>query len=183
MDVEAAIAALPGPRPPEVVPHWHVPCGGAGGKLAALEEFRLQKEELTEKFATLEDQLRKQECDYKDYVYNLEKKSVLDKDRLRKEIIQRVNLVATEFRKVATNQMWDTTKRAIMENNTVTLQLSKISRQGMQLLQENEQLKGTQDKLCEQLDLLENTQKAMARHSRGHHKVCLPSPHHRAFGT
>lgn len=81
MDVEAAIAALPGPRPPEVVPHWHVPCGGAGGKLAALEEFRLQKEELTEKFATLEDQLRKQECDYKDYVYNLEKKSVLDKDR------------------------------------------------------------------------------------------------------
>ena len=76
-----AIVALPGPCPPEVAPHWHVPCGGAGGKLAALEEFRLQKEELTEKFATLEDQLRKQECDYKDYVYNLEKKSVLDKDR------------------------------------------------------------------------------------------------------
>lgn len=103
--------------------------------------------------------------------------------RLRKEIIQRVNLVATEFRKVATNQMWDTTKRAITENNTVTLQLSKISRQGMQLLQENEQLKGTQDKLCKQLDLLENTQKVMARHSRGHHKVCPPGPHHRAFGT
>ncbi|XP_027963452.1 cilia- and flagella-associated protein 157 [Eumetopias jubatus] len=144
-----------------------------GGKLAALEEFRMQKEELTEKFVSLEDQLRKQENEYKDYVYNLEKKSVLDKDRLRKEIIQRVNLVATEFRKVATNQMWDTTKRAIMENNTVTLQLSKISRQGMQLLQENEQLKGTQDKLCKQLDLLENTQKVMARHSRGHHKVIL----------
>ncbi|XP_040487871.1 cilia- and flagella-associated protein 157 [Ursus maritimus] len=144
-----------------------------GGKLAALEEFRLQKEELTDKFASLEDQLRKQESEYKDYVYNLEKKSVLDKDRLRKEIIQRVNLVATEFRKVATNQMWDTTKRAIIENNTVTLQLSKISRQGMQLLQENEQLKGTQDKLCKQLDLLENTQKVMARHSRGHHKIIL----------
>lgn len=46
-----------------------------------MEEFRLQKEELTEKFTTLEDQLRKQEGDYKDYVYNLEKKSVLDKDR------------------------------------------------------------------------------------------------------
>lgn len=58
-----------------------VPCGGAGGKLAALEEFRLQKEELTEKFTSLEDQLRKQESEYKDYVYNLEKKSVLDKDR------------------------------------------------------------------------------------------------------
>ncbi|XP_040338331.1 cilia- and flagella-associated protein 157 [Herpailurus yagouaroundi] len=144
-----------------------------GGKLAALEEFRLQKEELTEKFTTLEDQLRKQESDYKDYVYNLEKKSVLDKDRLRKEIIQRVNLVATEYRKVATSQMWDTTKRAIVENNTVTLQLSKISRQGAQLLQENEELKGTRDELCKQLDLLENAQKVMARHSRGHRKIIV----------
>lgn len=58
-----------------------MPCGGAGGKLAALEEFRLQKEELTEKFMLLEDQLRKQESEYKEYVYALEKKSVLDKDR------------------------------------------------------------------------------------------------------
>ncbi|ELR51975.1 hypothetical protein M91_07703, partial [Bos mutus] len=101
-----------------------------GGKLAALEEFRLQKEELMQKFMSLEDQLRKQENEYKDYVHNLEKKSVLDKDRLRKEIIQRVNMVATEFRKVATSQMWDTTKRAITENNAVTLQLAKITRQG-----------------------------------------------------
>ncbi|KAF5928911.1 hypothetical protein HPG69_002685, partial [Diceros bicornis minor] len=144
-----------------------------GGKLAALEEFRLQKEELTEKFVSLEDQLRKQESEYKDYVYNLEKKSVLDKDRLKKEIIQRVNLVASEFRKVATSQMWDTTKRAITENSAVTLQLSKISQQGLQLLQENEQLKGTQDKLCKQLALLENTQKLMARHSRGRQKIIL----------
>ncbi|MBW00796.1 hypothetical protein ESR_02291, partial [Eschrichtius robustus] len=144
-----------------------------GGKLAALEEFRLQKEELMEKFMLLEDQLRKQENEYKDYVHNLEKKSVLDKDRLKKEIIQRVNMVAAEFRKVATSQMWDTTKRAIMENNTVTLQLAKISRQGMQLLQENEQLRGNQDNLCKQLELLENSQKVMARHSRGHKKIIL----------
>ncbi|XP_077624392.1 cilia- and flagella-associated protein 157 isoform X1 [Crocuta crocuta] len=144
-----------------------------GGKLAALEEFRLQKEDLTEKFTTLEDQLRRQESEHKDYMYSLEKKSVLDKDRLRKEIIQRVNLVASEFRKLATSQMWDTTKRAIIENSTVTLQLSKVSRQGAQLLQENEQLKGTQDKLCKQLDLLENTQKVMASHSRGHQKIIL----------
>lgn len=71
-----AIAVLP--RPPLTRP---VPCGGAGGKLAALEEFRLQKEDLTEKFTTLEDQLRRQESEHKDYMYSLEKKSVLDKDR------------------------------------------------------------------------------------------------------
>uniref|UniRef100_F1RS10 Cilia- and flagella-associated protein 157 n=1 Tax=Sus scrofa TaxID=9823 RepID=F1RS10_PIG len=144
-----------------------------GGKLAALEEFRLQKEELMEKFMLMEDQLRKQEGEYKDYVHNLEKKSVLDKDRLRKEIIQRVNMVATEFRKVATSQMWDTTKRAILENNTVTLQLAQISQRGLQLLRENEQLRGTQGKLSQELELLEDSQKVMARHSRGHQKIIL----------
>ncbi|XP_051022150.1 cilia- and flagella-associated protein 157 [Acomys russatus] len=143
------------------------------GKLTSLEEFRLQKEELTEKFLVLEDQLQKQEGEYKNYVYNLEKKSVLDKDRLRKEIIQRVNLVATEFRKVATNQMWETTRRAILENSSMTLQLSKVSQEGMQLLQENEQLRGTRDKLYQQLELLENTQEIMARNNRGHQKIIL----------
>lgn len=65
------------PRQPssDLCPWWAV------GKLAALEEFRLQKEELMEKFMSLEDQLQRQEIEHKDYVYNLEKKSVLDKDR------------------------------------------------------------------------------------------------------
>lgn len=122
----------------------------------------------------LEEQLHRQEGEYKEYVYNLEKKSVLDKDRLRKEIIQRVNLVATEFRKMATNQMWETTRRAILENNSVTLQLNKVSKHGVQLLQENEQLKGTQNKLCQQLEMLENTQEIMARKNIGHKKVGPP---------
>lgn len=101
---------------------------------------------------------------------------------MKKEIIQRVNMVATDFRKVATSQMWDTTKRAILENNTVTLQLSKVSQHGIQLLRENDQLRGTQDSLGKQLELLKNDKKAMAKHSRGHRKVCLPGPH-RAFST
>ncbi|XP_045701866.1 cilia- and flagella-associated protein 157 [Phyllostomus hastatus] len=143
------------------------------GKLAALEEFRLQKEELMEKFTSLEDQLQMQEKEFKDYVYNLEKKSVLDKDRVKKEVIQRLNMVATEFRKVATDQMWDTTKRAILENNTVTLQLSKVSRHGMRLLQENDQLKGTRDKMSKQLELLEDIVKAMATHRRDYRQVIL----------
>lgn len=103
--------------------------------------------------------------------------------RLRKEIIQRVNMVATEFRKVATSQMWDTTKRAITENNAVTLQLAKITRQGTQLLAENEQLRGHQDDLCKQLELLENSQKLMARKNRGHQKVHTPGPHPGGLGT
>ncbi|KAB1254041.1 Cilia- and flagella-associated protein 157 [Camelus dromedarius] len=76
---------------------------------------------------------------------------------------------------VRSETMWDTTKRAIVENNTVTLQLARVSQQGMQLLQEDERLRGTQDNLCKQLGLLENSQKVMARHSKGHQKRGEPS--------
>ncbi|XP_007942562.1 cilia- and flagella-associated protein 157 [Orycteropus afer afer] len=144
-----------------------------GGKLAALEEFQQQKEELTEKCMMLENQLRKQESNYKDHVYNLERKSALDKDRLKNEIIQRVNLVANEFRKMARSQTWETTKRTIQENHSMSLQLAKLSRHGVQLLQEREELQGSQDKLCKQVALLEDTQKSMARHSVTHQKIIL----------
>lgn len=73
--------ALPLPRRPLTRPV------GAGGKLAALEEFRLQKEELTEKLTSLEDQLQKQGTEYKDHVYNLQKQSVLDNDRWAGQVL------------------------------------------------------------------------------------------------
>lgn len=72
---------------------------------------------------------------------------------------------------MATNQMWETTRRAILENNNVTLQLSWVTQQGMQLLQENEQLRSIKDKLHQQVEMLENTQEIMARNSKGQKKV------------
>ena len=52
-----------------------------GGKLASLEEFRVQREDLMAKFANLEQQLIDQENQYKEQIYSLEKKAVVDKDR------------------------------------------------------------------------------------------------------
>ena len=68
------------------------------GKLASLEEFRVQREELMAKFAALEAQLAAQDQAQKETVYQLERKQVIDKDRLKKEVVVRVNQVAAEFR-------------------------------------------------------------------------------------
>ncbi|XP_054853160.1 cilia- and flagella-associated protein 157 [Eublepharis macularius] len=141
------------------------------GKLASLEEFRVQKDEIMGKFADLEDQLKKQEADHKEYVYNLEKKAVLDKERLKKEMLHRVNVVASEFRKVSDSQMAETTKRAIRENAIISLQLTKITDQSLQLIQENDRLKATCAELTKQLSLLEQTQKTMAKNSRSKEKL------------
>lgn len=54
-----------------------------GGKLASLEEFKVQKEDLMAKFAKLEKELEGNKMEHKDIIYNLERKAVVDKDRYR----------------------------------------------------------------------------------------------------
>ena len=51
------------------------------GKLASLEEFRVQKETLLNKFADMEQLLRDKEDGHKEQIYQLERKAVVDKDR------------------------------------------------------------------------------------------------------
>ena len=48
-----------------------------GGKLAALEEFKVQKEDLMAKFAIMEEELKKKDQDHKENIYNLKKKAVM----------------------------------------------------------------------------------------------------------
>ena len=52
-----------------------------GGKLASLEEFKVQKDDLMAKFAKLEKELETNKTEHKDVIYNLERKAVVDKDR------------------------------------------------------------------------------------------------------
>ena len=48
-----------------------------GGKLAALEEFKMQKEDLMAKFAIMEEELKKKDQNHKEDICNLEKKAVM----------------------------------------------------------------------------------------------------------
>lgn len=52
-----------------------------GGKLASLEEFKVQKEDLMGKMAALDEALKDQKDDHDEEIYKLERKQVVDKDR------------------------------------------------------------------------------------------------------
>jgi len=52
-----------------------------GGKLASLEEFRVQREEIMSQTAQLEATFQEQEKIHQEQVYDLEKKQVIEKDR------------------------------------------------------------------------------------------------------
>ena len=51
------------------------------GKLAGLEEFRMQKDDLMAKFAMMKNELEEMEQHHKQSIYELEKKQIIDKDR------------------------------------------------------------------------------------------------------
>ena len=53
----------------------------SGGKLASLEEFKVQKDDLMAKFEALEEELAQELENHKEATYELEKKQVVDKDR------------------------------------------------------------------------------------------------------
>ncbi|CAI9554905.1 unnamed protein product, partial [Staurois parvus] len=141
------------------------------GKLASLEEFRVQKEELMAKFAALEEKLRAHEEGHKQMMYDLEMKAVLDKDRLKKEMVQRVNTVAAEFRRVSNNQMAETTKRAIRENVAIGSQLAKMSEKSMDLINENDLLKERESELYKQLVVLEENERELVKKNLSNQKV------------
>ncbi|XP_033892598.2 cilia- and flagella-associated protein 157-like isoform X2 [Acipenser ruthenus] len=141
------------------------------GKLASVEEFRMQKEELMGRLTEMEEQLEKQGQEHQTTISNLEKKAVVDKDRLKKEMMVRVAAVAAEFRRVSDKQMAETTKRMIRENVSVTAQLSKSSSKSLELLQENQALKELEERQRQQLGVLEHGQKDLARKSLSNQKV------------
>ncbi|XP_069039299.1 cilia- and flagella-associated protein 157 [Lepisosteus oculatus] len=143
------------------------------GKLASLEEFRVQKEELMAHLASLEEQLTKQKQEHQAVIYNLERKAVLDNDRLKKEMLVRVAAVAAEFRRVSDRQMAETTKRMIRENASVTAQLGKLSDKSLELLEENQALREQQGQSRQELGVLELGQKELARKSLSNQKVVL----------
>ena len=91
--------------------------------------------------------------------------------RLKKEMVAKVNSVASEFRKVSDLQMAETTKRTIRENVTINQQLSRMSDKTMELLRENEALRAREKDLRRQVEVLEFNEKELTRRNISNQKV------------
>jgi galactokinase len=90
---------------------------------------------------------------------------------MKREMLQKVNEAVANFRKVADQQMAETTKRAIRENMTITSQLKKMSTKTMELIQENEELTEKVSKLKKFNQLLTESEKELAKKNNSSQKV------------
>lgn len=86
------------------------------GKLNSLEEFRIQKDELMTKFDQQEQDLKDQNHRHKVTIYELERKQIIDKDRLKKEVENKLIQLSNEFRKSNEIRIASHVQRLVREN-------------------------------------------------------------------
>ena len=71
----------------------------------------------------------------------MEKKKVINQERLKKEMVERVKEASQDFKRASEKQMSETTKRAIRENISISNQLVRISAKNEELLAQNDVMK------------------------------------------
>ncbi|EAT36118.1 AAEL011774-PA [Aedes aegypti] len=96
------------------------------GKLNSMEEFRMQRDELMAKFDAQDTELKEQSKRHKTTLYEMERKVILDKDRLRKDVENKLLQLSTEFTKSSEIRVAAHTQRLVRENIALNNEMDRM---------------------------------------------------------
>ncbi|XP_013146993.1 PREDICTED: uncharacterized protein C9orf117 homolog [Papilio polytes] len=108
------------------------------GKLNTLEEFRAIRDDLMRKFEKQEQDFTDQEMKYKRVIYETEKKFVIGKDKLKKEMEASLLRLAQDFQDATELRIAASTHRVIRENIAINNELDSILSTQSKLAEQNE---------------------------------------------
>uniref|UniRef100_A0A8C2WRL3 Cilia- and flagella-associated protein 157 n=1 Tax=Cyclopterus lumpus TaxID=8103 RepID=A0A8C2WRL3_CYCLU len=140
-------------------------------RLAGLEEFQEQKEQLTSDLESLRKQLAGQEERHEAALHNLEMNALLEKKRLEEEMEGHVATMAAEVQHLVDQKVPATTRSALQENAEVKARIGQLSAQTLSLMGENSALQDCKNRLGVDVDLLEEMLRETSRKSCVRKKV------------
>ncbi|CAH0682943.1 unnamed protein product [Spodoptera exigua] len=111
------------------------------GKLNTLEEFRAIRDDLMRKFDNQERSFEEQEIKYKRMIYDAEKKFIIGKDKLKREMEERLLHLAQEFQDASEMRIAASTHRVIRENIALNNQLDSLLMTQAKVAEQNEKFR------------------------------------------
>ncbi|AWP07627.1 Hypothetical protein SMAX5B_019347 [Scophthalmus maximus] len=145
--------------------------GTLATRLAVLEEFQEQKEQLMSNMASLEKQLVSLKEEHKADVHSLEMKALLEKRSLEKEMESHAAATAAQLGHLVDQRVPEATRRALRENAEASARCGQLSEQAHALMKENAALRDRKSQLAVDVDILEQMLGELSRKSCVRKKV------------
>lgn len=127
--------------------------------------------ELEQKLADLTDLLEKERAENEEKISELERKHVQEKDRLTKEMAQKIKETKANMMKLTDNQLETTTKRTIIENEQMASELAYQSRQTEKLMKQNQHLLAEHASMRRSAELSKQTETELAKRNHVYQKT------------
>jgi len=131
--------------------------------LDRLTEFRKKKEQIEEELESRGKALAELKEFHETTVSDLERRHVMEKDRLKKEMLFKLRETKANLLKMTDNQLDTTTKRTIAENEQMSSELAWQSKETEKLIHRNDKLVGENQSLKRELSLSKQTEEQMAK--------------------
>jgi len=131
-------------------------------KLDDLHDFQAHKEVVESELTKVKADLKNEKSDREQKEAFLERRFLSERERLKKEMLRKIRETKLRLLAMTEDQLHTTTKRTIMENEQMTIELQYQSKETEKLLTQVEQVKSENRQLQRQIELHQKTEKMLA---------------------
>ena len=131
-------------------------------KLISVGRFFFLQRELEAELELLKKTLEMERKQQTRDINDLERRNVSEKERLKKEMLRKIKETKLSLLAMTEDQLHTTTKRTIMENEQMTIELQYQSKETERLISKNQALKRENAAVKREIELQKDTEKILA---------------------
>lgn len=151
--------------------HLRAELDGFDREARELDEFSRKREALDAELAEKESLLERQRTNHAAQLDAISQKSSAERDRLKKELAQRIKDTKANMKKMTDAQLEMTTKRTIVENEQMGSELVYQARQTEKLLDRNEHLASEHSRMAGELEEARGVEQELAKRNHVYQKT------------